>query len=704
MKKTGNDRIALVGVVIGLLGFFCNARGAVFVWDNDSGDNEWTNPLNWSPDSGVPGPADTVVFDNRKTGAVRVGADAQIRYLIFSNTTGTIELDIPSGYRLAPGFYWQTYNISADISVRMSGGGTFSPTGSCYIAFQNSAAGSARYQRSELIVSNITFDCSELNELAVSYNNWSVGALTARLDLSQASVVWKGESDILRTKGLLLVGGGNGSSLGELRLPKTLTNITVGTAAYLGANSGGTNLLHFGTNSALKTLQVGTLLSSRSIAYLWGEDGHVTTTFPKNIEVVIGSSNAPAAFYAGYYYGNFTPFIVTNFARFEGWLSALWVGRTANNLAGTTYAELDLSENAVSNLSGSISGGKLNIPDVFVGGQAGSAVGVLKLPSGITNFMCRSLSISPQNELSNISNSIVHLGIATNPLVLMVSNALALGYAEFQYLDGEGTTNRFRLPTGSRLQVGTSQAPTSSVRLSWFSALNRSGLFGGGLSDVAIYATNMIVGKGGWANNTHYGTNDFREATNFSVSVFGDFRIGEGLGCLTYLLCPPGAILCSNLFLGRDDHATYNYRAYLELSNTVVEVFDTAQIRETGVITNYVSGTSSGIALATTNLFVEDPNKGAGLHDYGRMHLVFVRDPGNVSEPYWGLRLRGNVTNFLNELTQTNADFPYVRLTWNTNGLSPKAAARFGIHYDAARDWSYVGVQPLIKGSLLIIR
>ena len=214
----------------------------------------------------------------------------------------------------------------------------------------------------------------------------------------------------------------------------------------------------------------------------------------------------------------------------------------------------------------------------------------------------------------------------------------------------------------------------------------------------------MTIGKGGRAAHYHYGTNDFRQATNFYVQVLNDLRMGEGLGCNNYLFCPPGKVFCTNLFLGRDDNVSYNFRAYLELSNTVVEVFDTARIKETGVITNFLNGYSSGLAIGTTNLFVEDPQQGAGLLDYGRMHLVFVRDPDLVSEPYWGLRLKGNATNVLYELTQTNSTFPYVRLTWNTNGLSAKAASRFGIHYDATRDWSYVGVQPLIKGSLLIVR
>jgi hypothetical protein len=66
--------------------------------------------------------------------------------------------------------------------------------------------------------------------------------------------------------------------------------------------------------------------------------------------------------------------------------------------------------------------------------------------------------------------------------------------------------------------------------------------------------------------------------------------------------------------------------------------------------------------------------------------------------------MKGDGVSVVQALTVTNSTYPARRLTWSTNGLSAKAAARFGIHYDPLRNVTYVGVSPLMRGTLLLVR
>jgi hypothetical protein len=40
----------------------------------------------------------------------------------------------------------------------------------------------------------------------------------------------------------------------------------------------------------------------------------------------------------------------------------------------------------------------------------------------------------------------------------------------------------------------------------------------------------------------------------------------------------------------------------------------------------------------------------------------------------------------------------------NPNGLSAKAQSRFGVHYTAFNNTTYVGVSPLVNGTLILVR
>jgi hypothetical protein len=144
------------------------------------------------------------------------------------------------------------------------------------------------------------------------------------------------------------------------------------------------------------------------------------------------------------------------------------------------------------------------------------------------------------------------------------------------------------------------------------------------------------------------------------------------------------------------------WRSLLVLSNTTVSASRSVVLQETAVVTNIVNGRSSGFDIGTTNLDIQDPQ--TNFADYGRMDIRFVADPADVSAPYWGVRMKGDGTGVIQALTETNSTYPARRLTWSTNGLSAKVASRFGVHYDALKNVTYLGVKPLVRGTLLLVQ
>lgn len=684
------------------------ADAGTFTWDNESGDNAWTNPQNWTNNAGLPGKADTVVFDNTKIGLCRVETNAIVAYLIISNSGGTtVEFDIPPGYVLAPVAYRQGYNVSVNTRVVMSGGGTFAPTGDVWVAFQGSDAGAGRYIRAELVVSNLVFDSTDLFNLYASYNAWSIGSLTGTLDLANATIAWRGNTNMLVTKGEAIVGGSGGASYGTMLLPGTLTNITVkGNYFYVGAYNYGTPaLIHFGTNCALRSISVSNTFQISAGKFVYEKNGITSTGLPETVDLEIGAPGKPGKFNAGYSSTITFNVRVSDFYSFRSWLSQLWIGPTGNNAAGNTRAEVDLSENSVTNLEGCITSDHMWIADILIGSSGqGVPTGILRLPSTLTNIVCNSFSLGTHGQLAVPTNSLLDLGTNMSPVTFVVSNNLSTGFAEFRHVTPAGATNN-AFPAGSHLLVGQ---PNNKglIKLGQIAGQTGRSTFGKGFEDVTVYASNMTVGLGGNGNHWHYITNDFRDATSFFVNVEAAITMGVGLGDRAYVYYPPGSVACSNLTLGQNDALSYDYRAYLELSNTVFTVKDAVVVKESGVITNYVNGLSSGLDIGTTQLDLQDPNLSSSnaFSDYGRLDIRFVSDPADPFVPYWGLRMKGDGTGVIQTLTLTNSTFPFRRLTWNTNGLSEKVAARFGIQYDSFRNVTYVGVKPLVRGTMLLVR
>jgi hypothetical protein len=589
------------------------------------------------------------------------------------------------------------------------GGGTLAPTGDFFVAYKTAAASIVSNQ-SEMVISNIIFESENLAAFHVGANTHNGGVVVSgQVDMANAEVRWRGNPNMLATKGNLHVGGNFASGL--LRLPSTLTNLSVlGTEC----NFGGTrpdpwarpSFLDLGENPQLATFRVTNTFRYINTYCVYSQEGTVKTGFPAGLTLEIGAVGQPGNLLMGHTYTLPHRTILKNILTLRAALSLLYVGRTDNNGAGLSYTELDLSEGSVSNLEGSITRTSMSIPVLLVGaGYQGSPTGVLKLPVTMTNMSFNTLELGSQYQLNAPSNSLIHFGTNSSPVVLAVSNMLVLGYAEFVTVNQAGVASN-ALPAGSKLRVGTPQV-RAQVQLASFSYQGTTAFFGKGIDDVRLYASNVVIGRGGWAAHVHSSTNDFRGATNFVWDVEGEFLIGTNLGNNMYVWFPAhGSGSCSNLSVGQPDSFSYNYRSFLHLSNMPFIVRQAATIKETGIISNYVNGYSSGLDIGTTNFDLQDPNisTNTAYKDYGRMDLRFAGDPVNPYRPYWGLRMKGDGRSLIQTLVTTNATFVYQRLTWSTNGLSAKAQERFGVHYDGVQNVTYIGVSPLVTGSLLIIR
>ena len=436
--------------------------------------------------------------------------------------------------------------------------------------------------------------------------------------------------------------------------------------------------------------------------FVYTQDGNTVTGLPSQVELVIGAPDKPGSLFYGYTYNSPCNMKLGNFKSFRAWLSVLYIGKNDN--AGTIVSELDLSETSVSNLEGSITAGSVNIPVIAIGGTRGDATGILKLPSTITNITCNSFELGYVTALSGPPSSVIHLGTNTQPITFTVSNNLVIGYAQFQTVNALGITNN-AFPAGSIIRVGTPQN-RATVGLGPTKTQGTTGLFGKGLGDMTLYASNVIIGSGAAANNYHFFTNDFRDATNFIWDVEGAFSVGENQADCMFVWLPQGTVTCSNFGLGQADSSSYHYRSILYLSNTVLNVKNAATVKEVGVITNFIDGISSGLDIGSLLLDLQDPSVSTNpaYRDYGRMDLRFQKDPEYVNKPYWGLRLKGDARSLIQDLVTTNSTYVFQRLTWNTNGLSAKAQSRFGVHYTAFNNTTYVGVSPLVNGTLILVR
>ena len=65
-----------------------NCDGTSFVWDNDAGDFDWNNVLNWDCNSGIPAAGDTATFTDNGVGTVDLMGAQAVDTIVLQNTSG----------------------------------------------------------------------------------------------------------------------------------------------------------------------------------------------------------------------------------------------------------------------------------------------------------------------------------------------------------------------------------------------------------------------------------------------------------------------------------------------------------------------------------------------------------------------------------------------------------------------------------------
>jgi hypothetical protein len=271
---------------------------------------------------------------------------------------------------------------------------------------------------------------------------------------------------------------------------------------------------------------------------------------------------------------------------------------------------------------------------------------------------------------------------------LTVSNEFRMGRGQFQY--GAGGNTVTGTPAGLRVCVGSAAARASVFDVGDTYYIGSVCRFGSGVADFKAYVGNVTVGRS-WGGNHHtLSVVDLRDTTNLVFDVEETVSIGGAASSSGYVYLFGGAAggraCASNLYIS----TPWADGALLVLSNVQFAVSNEVAINSPGWLTNYVNGVASGIDLQSTNLSISAA---------GGMHLRFLQDPPGQALACWGLRLKGDARAQLNALTTTPA-----KVTYDISGLSPKYQQKFGVHYDARRDRTLLGIPAVLQGTILAIR
>ena len=678
---------------------------AAYIWTGAGGDGQWTNAANWSANSGYPATiTDDATFTNREPATIVVDADVTIRYLYANQIDVTNVFEIATGRTFAPIFY-QAYDITLTNAVVISGG-TFRPRGATvYVGAKTTASGTL-YPSGSLTLTNTVFDLDALTGgIAIGSDGHSIGAAYGELDTQYAQIRSGSALDNLAVPTLSV---SYNRGIARLYLPSAITNINV-TTLYLGQYQaldtwGVTNaLIVLKAPHQLRSIKVKSLAQISKGGFVYRDENDLPQVgVPPNLVVQIGEPLNRAIFRLGYMYNTpETDVRWGRFSRFEGYFSELTIGYCGNS--AYVYSELDLTTTNTLELAGDITTRNVATPLLRLGGGRTGATGVLKIPGSITNLAFDALEMGYFEDLSGPPNySILNLGSNAQTRTVSIRNTCRLGLAKFQYLDATGSL-KAGFPTGTALRIGT---PTQRALLqvggaSGLGTISELGT-GIGVFEAWLNALNVSKCKDNWSAHTITATLDLRGATVAALDVAGNVDIGQTMGSLASVFLPPCAVACTNLTVGTTGSGTVSYDnqwyGRLHLSNTVVSAVNQVAVNQSGRIYAALAGRSCGLDLATSALTVAAPHPTTGI--YGLIDLIVADDPESLTDDYFGLRLQGDATAALQALHDASPS----RLTWNIAALSPRNQARFGIHYDAARDLTVVGLLRIPSGTLLLIR
>jgi hypothetical protein len=674
-----------------------------YTWTDTSGDHQWTNAANWTPATGYPvTTADDAVFHTNKTGSVNIGANTSIRYLYISQPRGTNIYDIAAGKTLSARYLQASaINVTNRATIR---GGTFKPYQQMDVARKYTESA---FPEAHLTLTNTVCDTADLTALYIGVNTHHIREIYGTVNASQAQIRFGAATNSL-TVAALSVGQNRG--IGRLDLPPAVTNIHA-TTFYLGTWHNvdiaywpaldRTSWIDLGQNPKLDQIRVKTHLQVGRGNFRYRDAGGTPRIgLPPNLELRIGEPANRAIFRLGYIYNTPVDVRWSGFRRFEGHFSELTIGYCEN--ATTNYAMLDLTATNTLSLAGDFTAYDFNTPALKLGGLR-SGVGVLKLPGTVTNLALNSLIMGEMNDLTGPPTySILHLGSNAQVRTVMVRDTFRLGLGKFKYVDAGGT-EREGFPGGVDFRAGTPDRRAEFL-VGAANGLNTVVLFGAGIERFEGWLSSFTVSKrnDSWANHYVTSTLDLRGAEVAAMNITGAANIGHSQGALSTVYLPPCAMRCSNLTIGRAgiSNSTHDVKwvGHMYISNTVVTVTNQAAIKQTGRLFATLNGQSCGIDLATNNLTVDGTNPVSRVH--GRIALTFADDPVSQTDDYFGLRLKGNAVAALQALHAASPS----RLTWSISGLSARNQARFGIHYDATRNLTVVGLLRLPGGTTLMVR
>lgn len=698
-----------------LTGAASGLQAATYIW-NDAGNHLWTNALNWSPTTKPTG-ADTASFNETKVGPVIVDAAAAASVIYWTNKFGgRYNVTINPGATLAPTNAYVCYQAYTS-SVVIGGGGTFQVGGSAasvfYVGYrlynsQNSVPTDGR-----MTVSNVLFNMNKLGIFGAGYNYDNSSQSTyGEVDLTQATIVTDNvQTNRFKVTDTLFVG--YQFAFGLLRLPPAVTNIEASTIHIGPRNQSGTSLatLNLGESPQLQTLVATNSLWVYRGQIVWSESGTTKTGMPPNVSITVGTPGSPGTLALGYTKGSVAEVRWKNFKGLETYIANLFLGRNQSGV-GPSIGELDLQSTNTTRLLGSISDVAMNIPNVVIGGpDVGvdfSQQGILKLPRTIASITVSNLFLGAFG--NSPLNSEINLGSNSLLTAFTVSNVFQIGCGNILHTDASGSS-RTGFPGNVQFKVGVSQSQRGKliVRKTLVS-YGMVGLANGtridGINKFQAYLDEVVVGvaSGNSAGLSHYGFLDLRSCTNLLLDVDGTMNIG-GVGSKIgangptghgFVYLPAGTASIGNVNVGGARDSIYG-EGELWLSNTVIVVSNSVLIGQTGLVTNQVNGLSSGLDLSSTNISLVASNA-TSANMYGRLFVNFRADPINAFKPYWGLKIKGNEIAFVQGLTNS------LNVKVINTGLSPANQAKLGVYYNTAGDYTYLGVSPLVSGSLLLIR
>lgn len=553
-----------------------------------------------------------------------------------------------------------------------------------------------------------------LSELGVgTAHTENEGTSTGVLDVGSAVVQIGPEPDQIIIPGRFRVCSGD-TAYGQLVIPSNITAISVGEFSLgRGSRFGATGLdpqgfLDIGSNSQLRSITAtngfyyATENGKAQIGYAAG--GAFVHAIPTGLVLSIGGpgTNVPLHVATGgsaLWYPRNTGTLELVEGTLRAHLSELLIG------CGTLGRRYAFHDGALDLGSASVQIGdaqdSVKVDTLIVGGATAMGAstdggkGRLILPASVTNVSVGHLQVGCAGEyLAPGGDGVIEFAPGSQLRTFAVAGDFWMGAFSAE----TGRVAGLPTDTGLRFTVGSPSTPVSMV-LGHHTDYDRPHLGNGQLrltnATFAAWLTNLVVGvnENLGAQGQAVGALDLTNSSLEALEVSGPVVVGyarntAGSKTTGTLALPRGIARAQSLSVGAFSSTVSE--GLVELQGTRLIVDDAIVVNQTGDVVARMRGASAGLDLASGAEGALSISNGA------TVHLAFETDPDQAGESYWGLRMRGDHTNYVQSLRAAG------RITWTTNALSPDFIKRFGIHYSAREDATYVGVSRLAAPAVLI--